>query len=257
MSGVRPEHVRNAPSLTDVQAKVAGIIKGRVLVGHAIENDLKVLLLSHPRKDIRDTSAYPPFMNNLGGRLKPRALKALAKDHLGIDVRSYYSTYPASWSRTHTVLEMKPTLPFPPMNRTRHPQQIQEGEHSPVDDARVALYLYQKVRRQWEGALKDGKGTLTKMKERVILKAKGVKTVTVAGGEQKEVAGAISMDLDAMLANKTKVQKTPIGGEGYGNMPSLQLAEALRIGGLDQGQRKKRKGGGMLAFPQRPDLYDL
>ncbi len=44
-----------------------------------------------------------------GRRPKPRALRQLALEHLGLT--------------------------------------IQEGEHSPVDDARAALYLYQKHRK--------------------------------------------------------------------------------------------------------------
>lgn len=42
-------------SLETVQKEVADIIKGRILVGHAIRNDLKVLFLSHPHRLIRDT----------------------------------------------------------------------------------------------------------------------------------------------------------------------------------------------------------
>jgi hypothetical protein len=36
---------------------------------------------------------------------------------------------------------------------------IQAGEHSPVDDARAALYLYLRFRRQWDAALKAGGGS--------------------------------------------------------------------------------------------------
>lgn len=73
----------------------------------------QALLLSHPRKLIRDTARYPPLMRATapGRRPKPRALRHLAAQHLGLT--------------------------------------IQAGEHSPVDDARAALYLYlrfQKVR---------------------------------------------------------------------------------------------------------------
>lgn len=35
---------------------------------------------------------------------------------------------------------------------------IQEGEHSSVDDARAALYLYQKHAATWERALKTHQG---------------------------------------------------------------------------------------------------
>jgi RNA exonuclease 4 len=35
---------------------VAELLDGRVLVGHNLTKDLAVLMLSHPRKDIRDTA---------------------------------------------------------------------------------------------------------------------------------------------------------------------------------------------------------
>jgi RNA exonuclease 4 len=44
------------------QESVAGLIKGKILVGHALKNDLDVLMLSHPRTMIRDTSGYRPYM---------------------------------------------------------------------------------------------------------------------------------------------------------------------------------------------------
>jgi RNA exonuclease 4 len=44
VSGVRPEDLvgPNALSLEDVQRRVADVLKGRILVGHAVFNDLKV-----------------------------------------------------------------------------------------------------------------------------------------------------------------------------------------------------------------------
>ena len=39
-----------------IKSAVAGLLKGKVLVGHALSNDLKVLLLSHPHTAIRDTA---------------------------------------------------------------------------------------------------------------------------------------------------------------------------------------------------------
>lgn len=44
------------------QTKVADLIKDKVLVGHALQNDLDVLMLSHPRTMIRDTAKYRPYM---------------------------------------------------------------------------------------------------------------------------------------------------------------------------------------------------
>ena len=72
---------------------------------------VQALLLSHPRKMTRDTATYPPLMMSIGKRRKskPRALRHLAETELGLG--------------------------------------IQAGEHSPVDDARSALYLYHKHRK--------------------------------------------------------------------------------------------------------------
>ncbi len=53
-SGIRPSNLIGAPSLEEVQAKVAAMFKGRIVVGHSITNDLTVsalacLLLKCPR----------------------------------------------------------------------------------------------------------------------------------------------------------------------------------------------------------------
>jgi len=47
-----------APDFKTVQEKVAGLIDKRILVGHDIKNDLKVLFLGHPFNKIRDTAKY-------------------------------------------------------------------------------------------------------------------------------------------------------------------------------------------------------
>jgi DNA polymerase III epsilon subunit-like protein len=46
-----------APSVDEVVRKVAKMVKGKVLIGHSIDNDLSVLRLEdHP--EIRDTALY-------------------------------------------------------------------------------------------------------------------------------------------------------------------------------------------------------
>ncbi|OMO74906.1 hypothetical protein CCACVL1_16418 [Corchorus capsularis] len=84
ISGIRPRDLRKAKDFRDVQEKVAELIKGRILVGHALHNDLKALLLTHPKNDIRDTSEYQPFLKE--GRRK--ALKHLAAEILGVEIQS-------------------------------------------------------------------------------------------------------------------------------------------------------------------------
>ncbi|KAJ7905194.1 ribonuclease H-like domain-containing protein [Mycena leptocephala] len=54
-SGVRERDMVDAQPFEAVRARVAALLKGRILVGHAVHNDLKALLLTHPRSAIRDT----------------------------------------------------------------------------------------------------------------------------------------------------------------------------------------------------------
>ena len=116
ISGVRPKDLKGAPRFKDVQKKVAKMIKGKILVGHAINNDLKVLnLLDHPKELIRDTSQYKPFRAAVGG--KNPGLKKLSEKFLGV--------------------------------------QIQGGEHSSVEDSQAAMSLYMMFREEWEDQLKN------------------------------------------------------------------------------------------------------
>ncbi|KAJ0045452.1 hypothetical protein Pint_04661 [Pistacia integerrima] len=113
ISGIRPRDLRKAKDFRIVQKKVAELVEGRILVGHALHNDFKALLLTHPKEDLRDTSEYLPFLKE--GRRK--SLRHLASEFLGVE--------------------------------------IQNGEHCPVEDARAAMMLYLKNRKQWEKSTKD------------------------------------------------------------------------------------------------------
>lgn len=110
VSGIRPEDLVDAPEFKQVQSEVAELIKDRILVGHALHHDLKVLFLDHPKKFIRDTSKYKPFKTAFGNRTP--GLKALAERYLGVVV--------------------------------------QTGEHSSVQDSQAAVRLYTMFRQQWE-----------------------------------------------------------------------------------------------------------
>lgn len=110
-------HVRCIISGEDfktVQTKVAEILKNRVLVGHAVRNDLDVLLLSHPKNDIRDTSRYKPFRALMKGGTP--SLKKLTSRVLGFAV--------------------------------------QTGEHDSIQDAQATMRLYTMHKKEWESSLK-------------------------------------------------------------------------------------------------------
>lgn len=114
VSGIRPEDIKDGEDVQTVQREVAEILKGRVVVGHAIHNDLKILLLDHPKKKIRDTQKYKPFKKTVQSN-RP-SLKVLCKEILHVDV--------------------------------------QQGEHSSVQDAQATMRLYTLVKKQWEAEIK-------------------------------------------------------------------------------------------------------
>jgi RNA exonuclease 4 len=110
VSGILPTHMAEARTLEQVQADIAALLDGNVLVGHAVRNDLDALRLGHPRRDIRDTARHPPFRRFAGGG-SPR-LKVLAAELLGI--------------------------------------QIQGGEHSSIEDARACMLLFRQDKDAFE-----------------------------------------------------------------------------------------------------------
>ncbi|KAF7388346.1 hypothetical protein HZH68_012288 [Vespula germanica] len=113
VSGIYPHHLKNGEEFSIIQKEVADILKGRILVGHALKNDLAVLFLSHPWKSLRDTSRYKPFRQIT--KANTPSLKRLALELLGIE--------------------------------------IQVGEHNSVEDARTAMQLYMLYRTKWESEI--------------------------------------------------------------------------------------------------------
>ena len=110
VSGITAELLRSARTLDAVQADVARLLDGRILIGHSVRSDLEALLLGHPKRNIRDTSRYPSFRRYSAGRTP--GLKKLAKEILGID--------------------------------------IQEGQHSSIEDARATMLLFRREKNGFE-----------------------------------------------------------------------------------------------------------
>lgn len=106
ISGITPKHMATARSFEEVQLEVANLFQGRIIVGHDLRHDLDVLILDHPRKDVRDTARFSGF-KKYGHGPKP-ALRVLAREILGVE--------------------------------------IQTGQHSSIEDARVAMLLFRKYK---------------------------------------------------------------------------------------------------------------
>jgi len=117
VSGITPLDLEDAVvTIDDCRRKVQAMIVNKILVGHALKNDLRALNISHPWHAIRDTAKYDPFMQTRfdDNILWPRKLKELALENLQRKIQ-------------------------------------REGEpHSSYEDAAAAMDLYRMVRRKWE-----------------------------------------------------------------------------------------------------------
>jgi RNA exonuclease 4 len=119
VSGIEAKHLEGdgAKTLPEVRKIVKEILHGKILIGHALENDLAALQIDHPWHDIRDSANYPPFMKageSDATVLRPRKLKELVRDYLGRDIQNLGVA------------------------------------HDPIEDAIAALSLYKSVRLDWE-----------------------------------------------------------------------------------------------------------
>lgn len=127
-SGVRPENIADDSETAvhpfEAQKAVGELIKGRLVVGHALKNDMRVLRLAHPWRDVRDTSDFYKKLWRKQGRRGGRApaLRAIVAQVLGVD-------------------------------------SFQKSEHDSCEDARAALALYKRSAKEWESDIRQTSGS--------------------------------------------------------------------------------------------------
>jgi RNA exonuclease 4 len=110
VSGVSPKDMATARTFDEVQNVIAELLKDRILVGHSVKHDLDVMMLGHPKRDIRDTSRFSGFRKYSAG--KTPSLKKLAREVLGVE--------------------------------------IQGGQHSSIEDARATMLLFRRHKQAFE-----------------------------------------------------------------------------------------------------------
>ncbi|TWW79797.1 interferon-stimulated 20 kDa exonuclease-like 2 [Takifugu flavidus] len=117
-SGIRPRDLANATPFPVARKEILKLLMGKVVIGHAIHNDFKVLSYSHPAALTRDTMRIP-LLN--------------AKAGLAV-------TECASLKR---------------LTKAIFKRDIQTGKkgHSSVEDARATMELYKVVEVEWEKQL--------------------------------------------------------------------------------------------------------
>nr|XP_020820436.1 apoptosis-enhancing nuclease isoform X2 [Phascolarctos cinereus] len=115
-SGITRQHMQNAIPFRVAQKEILKLLKGKLVVGHALHNDFRALKYFHPRRQTRDTLSVPSLINQTGFpvRAQSSSLKNLALQLLN--------------------------------------KRIQVGQHghSSVEDAATAMELYRLVEVQWE-----------------------------------------------------------------------------------------------------------
>jgi len=181
-SGIRAKDMTNAKSFEEVQGAVAELIKDRIIVGHAIQNDLKALMLSHPRARIRDTQILA-HRHGQSRSARP-ALRNLVSDMLGA--------------------------------------KIQEGEHDSVIDARATMAIYRLHRRQWEKGytvvpIRVKQKTRAKVDPTIPQQPKSIgvesvaRRVTKVSQPSKEQLKGVSSGLSTVVRHRMKA-KGGVGG---------------------------------------------
>uniref|UniRef100_A0A8C9KGY3 Apoptosis enhancing nuclease n=1 Tax=Panthera tigris altaica TaxID=74533 RepID=A0A8C9KGY3_PANTA len=78
-SGITRQHMRTAIPFQVAQKEILKLLKGKVVVGHALHNDFQALKYVHPRSQTRDTTYVPNLLQRPGLHTRTRvSLKDLA-----------------------------------------------------------------------------------------------------------------------------------------------------------------------------------
>lgn len=121
VSGIRAQDIEsdNAMDPEKCRALVKSILRGKILIGHGLENDLAVLKIRHPWCDVRDSATYPPLMRqSVDSTRKPQFHAKKLRD--------------LAWEEMGKVI------------------QVYGAAHSSLEDALAALELYKKHMSEWD-----------------------------------------------------------------------------------------------------------
>ncbi|XP_040266844.1 interferon-stimulated 20 kDa exonuclease-like 2 [Bufo bufo] len=120
-SGIRRAHLVNAIPFPAAQKEILKLLHGKIVIGHAIQNDYKALGYFHPKEMTRDTSKIPHLNRKAGfPENEPASLKRLAKQILNKKI------------------------------------QMGRSGHSSVEDAKTTMELYRVIEAEYEMQLAAG-----------------------------------------------------------------------------------------------------
>jgi len=117
-SGLRKRDFANSIPFENAVSQVKRMIAGKIVVGHAVNNDFRVLGISHSNHLIRDTQ-----------KCKQLKTWCLEKGGNGCSLKTY----------TKFILN----------------RDIQKGEHCSVEDSKATMELYRFAQKEFEDQIKD------------------------------------------------------------------------------------------------------
>lgn len=138
VSGITRDILQRATvSFEECQQHLLLALKDKILVGHALKNDLRALQISHPWQQTRDTGKYEPFMKTRQSEQQ--------QQH---QPEGFNSTDCTGHSRNAVLWPRK----LRDLVGEKLGREIQaDGQpHSSYEDAVAAMDLYKLVRKKWE-----------------------------------------------------------------------------------------------------------
>ena len=137
VSGIHPQDLEQdgVMDLETCRAKVWDLLKGKILVGHGLENDLEALGITHHWFLTRDTSKWEPFMKMRPFHPQPAA------HHL-----YHHQTISEPSQQVLCPRKLKELC----QEKLNRKIQVFGQAHDPLEDAMAALDLYKLVRNKWE-----------------------------------------------------------------------------------------------------------
>ena len=112
-SGIVPENLENAVPFEVARSQIVKILRNKIVVGHALHFDMKILKLRLSKDRLRDTSTYEPL-------------------------------------RRRAEMMDKPTPSLRELSKALLCRDIQHPTHCSVEDSLAAMDLYRVVQEEWE-----------------------------------------------------------------------------------------------------------
>ncbi|EGG22606.1 RNA exonuclease 4 [Cavenderia fasciculata] len=156
-SGLTKAKIDSAPPAAQVQKAVAQLLRDKIVIGHDLATDLKVLEIHVDPKFQRDSSSFDPLMCDQELQVKKKKdshsaapqKKLNLQDLMTNDDDNNNSAGGAKENELVTVTRRMPQS-LKKLAAIHLGVRIQKGQHNAEEDALTSMMLYNKFKKQWE-----------------------------------------------------------------------------------------------------------